>query len=123
VQRGPDTRADVESLLAAHTASGSFAEHTPLQAFAESENTAPDDVAAGAWRLQPGDRLGPYQIEAPLGSGGMGEVYKAIDTRLNRAVALKILPDIFHGDPRVEQRFEHEASDCRPPPSAHLRAA
>ena len=45
--------------------------------------------------LSPGTSLGPYQIDAPLGAGGMGEVYQATDTKLKRQVALKILPEAF----------------------------
>ena len=46
--------------------------------------------------LEPGTTLGPYQIDAPLGAGGMGEVYKATDTRLDRTVAIKVLPQGVH---------------------------
>ena len=49
--------------------------------------------------LAPGTRLGPYEILAPLGAGGMGEVYRARDTRLERTVAIKILPAQFSCDP------------------------
>ena len=56
-----------------------------------------------------GIKLGPYQIQSPLGTGGMGEVYRARDTRLDRAVAVKILPKEFSCDPVRKQRFEQEA--------------
>jgi serine/threonine protein kinase len=56
-----------------------------------------------------GTHLGPYEIVAPLGAGGMGEVYKARDTRLNRTVAVKVLPDHIADDPEARQRFEREA--------------
>src|SRR5579864_5436643 len=59
--------------------------------------------------LQPGDKLGPYEILASIGSGGMGEVYRARDTRLNRAVALKIIPLSRMGDPARRRRFLKEA--------------
>ena len=59
--------------------------------------------------LAPGTRLGPYEIASPLGAGGMGEVYRARDTKLNRDVALKILPDLFAADPERLARFEREA--------------
>jgi serine/threonine protein kinase len=59
--------------------------------------------------LPPGTRLGPYEIVASLGAGGMGEVYRARDTRLNRDVALKVLPEDFARDPARRQRFETEA--------------
>jgi len=57
----------------------------------------------------PGTRLGPYEIVAPIGAGGMGEVYKARDTRLDRAVAVKILPDHFAQNAQFKVRFEREA--------------
>src|SRR5712664_1563638 len=59
--------------------------------------------------LAPGTQLGPYEIGAPLGAGGMGEVYRARDTRLERSVAIKILPAQFSSDPVRKQRFEREA--------------
>ncbi len=59
--------------------------------------------------LTSGTRLGPYEILAPLGAGGMGEVYRARDTRLDRSVAIKILPAHLSSDPTRKQRFEREA--------------
>src|SRR5450631_929429 len=59
--------------------------------------------------LAPGTKLGPYEILSPLGSGGMGEVYRARDTRLDRTVAVKILPTEVSADPLRKQRFELEA--------------
>ena len=59
--------------------------------------------------LAPGTRLGPYEILTLLGAGGMGEVYRARDTRLERSVAIKILPAQFSSDPVRKQRFEREA--------------
>jgi len=56
-----------------------------------------------------GTKLGPYEIVAPLGAGGMGEVYRARDTRLNRDVAIKILPAAFSDDAHCLDRFEREA--------------
>ena len=58
--------------------------------------------------LSSGVRLGPYEIQAPLGAGGMGEVYRARDTRLGREVAIKILPEFFARDPERLHRFERE---------------
>src|SRR5580692_1796399 len=59
--------------------------------------------------LSVGTRLGPYEILAPLGAGGMGEVYRARDTKLKREVALKVLPDAFARDPNRMARFQREA--------------
>src|SRR5215475_10748460 len=59
--------------------------------------------------LGPGTRLGPYEIVAPIGAGGMGEVYKAKDTRLDRTVAVKVLPSHVSSDPALRERFEREA--------------
>jgi len=59
--------------------------------------------------LSAGSRLGPYEIEAAIGAGGMGEVYKARDTRLERAVAIKVLPDDLSADANRRARFEREA--------------
>ncbi|MHC4984312.1 MAG: protein kinase domain-containing protein, partial [Planctomycetota bacterium] len=59
--------------------------------------------------LKPGTHLGPYEIVAPLGAGGMGEVYRAKDTRLEREVAVKVLPEHLSGDQNALTRFEREA--------------
>jgi eukaryotic-like serine/threonine-protein kinase len=59
--------------------------------------------------LTPGQRLGPYEVVGAIGAGGMGEVYKATDTRLDRTVAVKILPAGMAGDPEFRQRFDREA--------------
>src|SRR5471030_20308 len=59
--------------------------------------------------LSPGDKLGPYEIVAPLGAGGMGEVYRARDGKLNRDVAIKVLPAALANDAQYMARFEREA--------------
>src|SRR3984893_2994112 len=59
--------------------------------------------------LSPGSRLGPYEILAPIGAGGMGEVYRAKDSRLGREVAIKVLPPSFSADADRLRRFEQEA--------------
>src|SRR6202158_408783 len=59
--------------------------------------------------LASGTKLGPYEIESPLGAGGMGEVYRARDTRLERTVAVKILPPHLNDNREARQRFEREA--------------
>src|SRR5215467_442092 len=59
--------------------------------------------------LKPGTKLGPYEVEAPLGAGGMGEVYRAHDARLAREVAIKVLPEVLAKDSDRLQRFEQEA--------------
>jgi eukaryotic-like serine/threonine-protein kinase len=59
--------------------------------------------------LTSGTRFGPYEIVSPLGAGGMGEVYRAKDTRLDRTVAIKVLPTHLSSDPELKQRMEREA--------------
>src|ERR1700679_2777859 len=59
--------------------------------------------------LTPGTKLGPYEILAPIGAGGMGEVYRARDTRLDREVAVKVLPEALAQDPKRLAWFEREA--------------
>jgi len=73
--------------------------------------------------LTSGTKLGPYEIQSPLGAGGMGEVYRAKDTRLDRTVAIKILPTHLSSNPEFKQRFEREArtvSSLNHPHICHL---
>jgi serine/threonine protein kinase len=93
----PERRAEVEALLAADRAAGSFGD----QPFV----TLPRNVTG----VLPGRHLGQFRVEALLGSGGMGDVYRAQDTKLERAVAIKVLPEEFARDPRRLARFEREA--------------
>ena len=90
-------RVTVDSMLRAHDEAGSFGD-TP--AF-----VPPGTVK----RLAPGTQVGPFRIETLLGAGGMGEVYRAHDTKLQRAVAIKVLPDSFAHDADRRSRFEAEA--------------
>jgi serine/threonine protein kinase len=73
--------------------------------------SAPSGVGYNAARmpLNPGTKLGPYEIQSPLGAGGMGEVYRARDTRLGRDVAIKVLPAHLCSNPDLRQRLDREA--------------
>ena len=63
--------------------------------------------------LIPGTKLGPHEVVAAIGVGGMGEVYRARDTRLDRTVAIKVLPAHLSGRPELRERFEREARSRR----------
>ena len=99
----------MESLLLAHTAAGSFAQGPAVEALPPSGAVAFRDGEWAEHRLQRGARLGHYEILSAIGKGGMGEVYRARDTKLGRDVAIKILPRIFTSDPDRLARFEREA--------------
>jgi eukaryotic-like serine/threonine-protein kinase len=95
-QADPELRREVESLLAARTG-GEFMDRPAVQNALELL----EDLTGGEWTA--GTRLGPYQIESKLGEGGMGQVFRSVDTRLGRAVAIKITYQQFGS------RFEREA--------------
>src|SRR5262245_33095433 len=95
-------RREVEALLAAHADAPSFLDDPsfgpPFQ-----------PLHAAARQLTSGSRLGVFELLGPLGSGGMGDVYKARDTRLNRTVAIKVLASPLEASPDFRKRFEREA--------------
>src|SRR5215470_6923701 len=70
--------------------------------------------------LARGSGVGPYEVVSLLGAGGMGEVYKARDTRLDRTVAIKVLPDTLAADPQFRERFEREARAISHLDHAHI---
>jgi Tol biopolymer transport system component len=102
---------EVRSLLASYEQAGSFLEAPAIRMAARA--LVDEQSAGGAYRrtdaLVTGRRLGDYTILGPLGAGGMGEVYRARDTRLSRDVAIKVLPSFVPGDPQRLRRFEQEA--------------
>jgi serine/threonine protein kinase len=99
----PELKHLVEQLLMEDERAGSFLKK-PLVDFS-TETGSP----AHTMPLNPGTRLGPYEILALIGAGGMGEVYRARDTRLGRDVAVKILSTRLSFDPDLKRRFEREA--------------
>ena len=100
---------EVRSLLAADEQAGSFLDDPAIHAAARA--LADDQRAGEAARmtLSPGSRLGPFEISAQIGAGGMGEVYRAIDTNLARQVAIKVLPEAVAADRDRLARFDREA--------------
>ena len=92
-----DLKAEVQSLLDHDVSSAGFLEQPAVEG------------VEAATHLQPGSRLGPYEIVEHIGAGGMGEVYRARDSRFEREVAIKLLPAAFAHDPDRLSRFEREA--------------
>jgi serine/threonine protein kinase/dipeptidyl aminopeptidase/acylaminoacyl peptidase len=101
----PSLRKDVDDMLAIEgKLDPGFLESPAAEQVALTSTTA-----AGNPILAAGTRLGPYEVQALLGAGGMGEVYRARDTRLNRIVAIKVIPRALASDSFRKQRFEREA--------------
>ena len=95
-------RGEVERMLAGDSEAAGFLEAPAVEMAARA-------LAADAVRISPGSRLGPYEIVSFAGAGGMGEVYQARDTRLNRTVAIKVLPPVAADDAERRRRFLREA--------------
>ena len=109
-----ELRREVESLLISDALEGNFLDRLPTAHGSVLDDSlaaqlASADHAASRAVLTAGVRVGPYEIVAPLGAGAMGEVYRARDTKLNRDVALKVLPERFALDPDRLARFAREA--------------
>src|SRR5512147_2022288 len=97
-----DLRREVERMLAVEAEASAFLKTPAMEVAARA-------LAAESARLSPGARIGPYEIESLLGAGGMGEVYKARDPRLNRTVAIKVLPALGAEDLGLRKRLLREA--------------
>jgi Tol biopolymer transport system component len=105
-------RREVESLLAADAAQAGFLDRLPLAGeavFADSRIGSPASAESARLTLSAGHRIGPYEVLGLLGAGAMGDVYRSRDTKLNRDVALKVLPPLFAADPGRLARFRREA--------------
>ena len=102
-------RREVESLLTHEGTAEGFLAVPALEVAAKVLAEPSGSLNPQRLALIPGTRLGPYKVLAPLGAGGMGEVYRAKDTRLRREVAIKLLPQGVRADPERLQRFEQEA--------------
>ena len=102
---GSDTelREEVDSLIAQRTGAEGFLEEPLAGSLLESS-------AAVSMQLDPGTRLGTYEIAAPIGKGGMGEVYRARDTKLERDVAIKVLPGELASDAEQASRSNRSRS-------------
>src|ERR1700722_7909171 len=105
---------EVRSLLRSEQEAGSFLERPAIElaarAMAIEQSEGLQEVSQmGRDSMAPGVKLGPYEIVSALGAGGMGEVYRARDTRLDRSVAIKILPAAFSADRERLHRFGREA--------------
>ena len=98
--RDEQLRREVQSLLEHEQEGDQLLENRPWQS-GISEDSGPS--------LSSGARLGPYEILARIGAGGMGEVYRARDTRLDRTVAIKVVPGHFSENPQRRERFVREA--------------
>ncbi|MDQ3819509.1 MAG: serine/threonine protein kinase, partial [Acidobacteriota bacterium] len=112
-------RTEVESLISSHESTADFLASPAFSLGIRVLANSQDETI----RLEPGARLGHYEVLSRLGSGGMGVVYRAKDTRLERPVAVKLLPTAFSNEPDALKRFEQEAraaSGVSHPNIAHI---
>jgi serine/threonine protein kinase len=105
-----ELRSEVESLLSAHAAAGGFVQGPAIEALAPSAAGALREGTSADYRLRRGGRLGHYEIRSAIGKGGMGEVWKAHDTTLQREVAIKMLPEELAHDADRLARLDREAT-------------